>query len=107
GGITVLGTAAVNSAGAQISGSAGALLKLGGGFTNNGMVSVNHATLTLLDNWTNAGVITATNQGTVNLGGSFTLSSIGTLTPSSDSKVNITGILTMQPADVLTLNATT
>jgi hypothetical protein len=64
---------------------------------SGGTISANASTLNFNvnnpGNWTNAGTITATNASTINLGGSFATSDIGSLTASADSNVVIVGAL--------------
>ena len=76
--------------GASLSGTGA--VAFNGGLQNNQTLSVNGITLTLNGAWTNAGIINATSD-VVNLGGNFTVASLGTLN-SSGGIVNLTGVLT-------------
>jgi len=62
--------------------------------TSTGILSANGSTMNLNGTWMNSGVISATNGGVVNLGGSFATADIGTLQVDSTSTVSIAGTLT-------------
>jgi hypothetical protein len=94
--------------------TAGQTLNLGGAWTlpAGQSITATGATLGLGDNdpnstnvWTNAGTVTATNS-TVNLGGLFTLTGLGTFTRGAGTTVNLVGTLDAS-ASGLALNATT
>lgn len=77
---------------ASIQGSGGGDLRLSGTWTNNGEVSISDdGVLTMDGTWTNEGTIDSLNS-TVNLGGTFTLASLGDFSRSG-GVVNITGTL--------------
>jgi hypothetical protein len=59
-----------------------------------------------LNDWSNAGTITASGGATVNLGGNFTLSSLGSFTRSNDSTVTLIGTLNLLPLEPTGLSAT-
>ncbi|HYC57790.1 MAG TPA: hypothetical protein VEL28_22885 [Candidatus Binatia bacterium] len=87
-----------------IQGSGGGDVELAGMWTNNGNVSIaDSGTLTLSGTWTNAGAIDAM-AATVNLGGTFTLASLGDFSRSG-GEVNITG--TFNNVADLTLDSVT
>ena len=67
-------------------------LSTAGTFTNLGTMRTDGATLQLDGNWTNLGTIEA-NNGTVSLGGTFSFASIGTLTQTGTSTINLDGLL--------------
>ena len=100
--LTLNGTNYVNNLG--LSAPAGTALQLDGTWINPAgqTITATGATLDLGDQpssstnaWFNAGTITATNS-TVNLGGEFTLTDLGTLNRSGGT-VNITGTLDLLP----------
>ncbi len=67
-----------------------------GSFVNEGsLLATNGATLELQGSWTNAGTLTSTDSA-VNLGGVFTLSSLGTFNRTGGT-VNLTGTLDLLP----------
>jgi CARDB/Immunoglobulin domain len=67
-------------------------LTLSGTYTNNSTLTLNsNQTLTLNGNWFNTGTISATNA-TINLGGTFTVSDLGTFNRSGGT-VDLTGTL--------------
>ena len=83
----------------------GSTLTLNGTYTNNLALNVpTNAVLNLSGNWVNTGGINATNA-TVNLGGTFTLVGLGTLSRSGGN-VNLTGTLDAA-GGTLTLGAAT
>lgn len=49
--------------------------------------------LTLSQNWSNSGAITAAGASTINLGGTFTLATLGSYSPSPNTVTNISGLL--------------
>ncbi len=69
----------------------------GGGFlylnamNNEGTISADSSTMEMSDGWGNSGVLSATNS-TVNFGGTFRLSDVGTFNRSGGT-VNLTGVL--------------
>lgn len=104
--LTIQGTIAADAAGGTVSVgeilNQGTLQALNGGtlsafrLTNaqGGSISVAPgSTLTFSSTWHNDGTISV-NSGTVNLGGTFDFSDIGTLTRSGASTINLTGTLT-------------
>jgi len=64
-------------------------------FINNGTVQVRNGSVLAINGatWTNQGTITVSEASTLQLGGGFTPAAIGTLSVSSDSRVNITGVM--------------
>ena len=119
-----LGTASVSGTGSTLSISgtnwvnnlplaapAGVTLVLGGTWTNDSTITASGAVLQLgdpsassMNEWNNAGVIDASDS-TVNLGGSFVMTDLGTF-DHADTTVNLVGTLNNQ-GQSLTLNATT
>jgi hypothetical protein len=104
--LTITPTTFTNQSGGIVRATAGNLIINNGGVINapGGIFDVNGGALNLNGtNWGNAGTITLS-SGTLNLGGSFTLASIGTVNRSGGN-IAITGALDNTPSS-LALSAT-
>jgi fibronectin-binding autotransporter adhesin len=122
---TVNITGTVNNAGntLALSGASG-IVNLNGGTISGGTIAINGlniasgvfdnatiqagsyvnvssgGTLSLADEWDNAGTINTSGSATLNFGGTFSLSDLGTLNLSPTTTMNLTGTLVMASSDV-------
>ncbi len=71
-------------------------------FTNSGLLEgFSNAYIQLDTDWNNLGTIRVHDNAYLELGGSFSMSGLGTIESLDDATVSITGVLSLQPSEVL------